>query len=139
MSDTIYLVACAKRKGAAPAAARDLYASDWFRSARAYVEAERRRWFILSALHGLLPPEQRIEPYDVTLKGQSAQRRRQWSEEVASALRHREPALGKVLLLAGEAYAQFLVPKLLANGIVVERPMLGLRQGEQLRWLKAHA
>ena len=46
----------------APAKAKDLYTSDWFRKARAYVEHRGGPWFILSAEHGLVDPETVIGP-----------------------------------------------------------------------------
>ena len=72
------LVACCgpRLKESAPAA--DLYISDLFKKARTYAE-RRGRWFILSALYGLLDPSAVIAPYDVTLKKMPAAKRREWT------------------------------------------------------------
>ena len=64
-----YLVACVSQKLDRRAPAAELYRSDWFRKALAYVEGTGARWFILSAAHGLVSPDQRLDPYDVTLRG----------------------------------------------------------------------
>src|SRR5690606_20391996 len=55
-SDVI-LIGCAKRKHPAAAPARDLYASPLFRKGRAYAEHAEVPWFILSAKHGLVAPD----------------------------------------------------------------------------------
>ena len=49
--------------------------------ARRYAE-RRGRWFILSALHGLLDPSAVIAPYDVTLKKMPAAKRKEWGQKV---------------------------------------------------------
>lgn len=63
----VALVACVAGKLEEPAAAEDLYTSVWFRYARAYAIQHADRWFVLSAKHGLVRPDQRIGPYDETL------------------------------------------------------------------------
>jgi hypothetical protein len=77
-NDAIILVACCGPKLAGPAPAADLYVSTLFKKARTYAE-RRGRWFILSALHGLVDPKMVIAPYDVTLKKMPAQKRREWA------------------------------------------------------------
>ena len=64
---TIYLVSCVSRKRATPHRAKDLYISDWFLKARAYVEDTHSPWFILSAEYGLVPPDKVLAPYERTL------------------------------------------------------------------------
>lgn len=141
---TVHLIACVKTKAAGPRAAKDLYRSDWFRKARAYVEAQGGPWFILSAQHGLLDPEAFIAPYDDTLLTMPRSARMAWATRVHAALlaRRLTPSLGaRVVILAGARYREFLEPWLAAqdpNGARVEIPMRGLGLGQQLAWLKAH-
>jgi hypothetical protein len=114
-----------------PSPAADLYISDLFKKARTYAE-RRGRWFILSALHGLLDPTAVIAPYDVTLKKMSAAKRREWGRRVRDQM-ETEGLIGLPLVaLAGEDY----VKPLLAAGLIVEQPMKGLGIGEQKQWLK---
>src|SRR6202045_437437 len=80
-NDSIILVACCGPKLSKPAPAADLYVSSLFKKARTYAE-RRGRWFILSALHGLLDPTEVIAPYDVTLKKMPARKRREWGQKV---------------------------------------------------------
>ena len=60
----VVLVACAKSKVSQPAAAKDLYSSARFRKARAYAEKLGDPWFILSAEHGLVAPDEWLAPYE---------------------------------------------------------------------------
>lgn len=128
----LYLVACTKTKAPTPRQARDLYAaSDWFAKARAYVEALRAPWFILSAEHGLLDPDQVVTPYETTLLRMSAAERRAWGLRVLDQLAA-SGALGRpVTFLAGQHYRTELEPQL-ADSFT---PMRGLGLGEQKAWL----
>lgn len=51
-----------------PALAKDLYCSRLWNARRASAEATGDEWLILSAMHGLIDPTQRLEPYDLELK-----------------------------------------------------------------------
>ena len=105
----IGLVSCVKSKLARPAPARDLYTSALFRGARCSVERSCGRWFILSALHGLVGPDEVLEPYEKTLTTATRDERRRWSRGRSLAL---ERELGPVgshsfEVHAGAAYANF--------------------------------
>ena len=64
---TTHLVSCVSKKQNSAQPARELYVSAWFLKARAYAEAHGERWFVLSAEHGLLRPDDVIHPYEKTL------------------------------------------------------------------------
>ncbi len=132
MSAPVYLVACVGQKRPTPARARDLYQSDWFKKARAYVEAQGGRWFILSALHGLIPPGRVIDPYNVTLATMSAAERRAWGERVAAQLAGKIGPRTRVVILAGRLYRD---PLASWTGNRATVPMEGLGIGEQKAWL----
>jgi len=83
---SIYLVSCVSRKRERACRARELYVSDWFMKARAHVEATGSEWFIVSAAHGLLHPDERIAPYNVTLLRMPAPARRDWAALVLEQL-----------------------------------------------------
>ena len=59
---TVALVSCVSMKRSTPCQARDLYVSPWFLKARAYVEAGKSPWFILSAEYGLVRPDRVVAP-----------------------------------------------------------------------------
>jgi hypothetical protein len=132
----IGLVGCTKSKVAHAAPAGDLYlASPLFRGRREYVERTCDRWFVLSAKHGVVSPDQVLEPYDVRLAGAPTRVKREWTDRVLHELKER---LGDVRgiefeIHAGNDYWGFgLVDGLAARGAKVEIPTTGLSQGEQL-------
>jgi len=61
-------VGCGKGKLDHATKARYLYTGSLFRKANAYCIANYDEWFILSAKHGLLDPNDVIDPYDLSLK-----------------------------------------------------------------------
>src|SRR5699024_9558468 len=74
----VVLVGCVKSKRASGAPAKDLYTSGYFAKMRAYAESTGKPWFILSAEHGLVAPDQWLEPYDCYLPNESPAYRREW-------------------------------------------------------------
>lgn len=135
MPERIALVGCVKTKLDVPAPAKDLYISPLFRGRRAHVERTCGRWFVLSALHGMLGPDEVIAPYDHTLQRVSARGRRAWTGEVLAQLDQRlETIVGRVIEIhAGAAYAGHgLIEGLEARGATVDWPVAGLALGEQL-------
>ncbi len=134
MTRPVHLVACVSQKRAEPARARDLYQSDWFRKARAYVTAQGGRWFILSAHHGLVAPARMIEPYNVTLGDMPAIERRAWGERVSAQLAEQIGPRTPVVILAGRRYRD---PLAAWAGTRASVPMEGLGIGQQKAWFAA--
>ena len=132
---SLCLVSCVGRKRSSPAPASDLYTSPWFRKARAYAERVGGPWFVLSAKHGLVQPDEMIAPYDLTLNTMPVADRRRWAAKVLTQLEPHLDGVGSVVFLAGQRYREFLTPSLRSRGLVVSVPMQGLRIGEQLSWL----
>lgn len=131
-------MSCVSKKAEYPCRARDLYESDLFRKARAYVEQFNQPWFILSAEYGLVNPDAIIAPYDRTLNTMSIKERRRWADGVSGALVKFVPDHHIVTFLAGHRYREFLTDDLRQRGVKVDVPMEGLRIGEQLSWLRKH-
>src|SRR5699024_2883574 len=82
----LVLGGCVKGKLDRPARANDLYTSPYFRKMRAYAERLPGPWFILSAEHGLVHPEQRLAPYNWYLADAGAAYRREWGPRVVAQL-----------------------------------------------------
>jgi len=135
----VALVSCVKSKGSVAAPAKDLYTSTLFKRMRAYAEVHADAWFILSAEHGVLHPEQIVAPYERTLKKMSRDDRHAWAERVREQLRAVLPARAKIVLLAGLPYRRPIEPFLRQLGHSVIVPMEGLPIGKQLQWLKQEA
>lgn len=103
---------------------------------RKYAEQNADRWFILSAEHGVLDPHEIILPYEKTLNKMLKHERSIWADRVKSKLLQLIPEKSSIVILAGERYRVALVPFLQNQGHAVEVPMVGLKLGFQLRWLK---
>ncbi|MEJ2345577.1 MAG: hypothetical protein P8076_15550 [Gammaproteobacteria bacterium] len=133
-SSAVYLVSCVSSKQPVRAPARELYVSTWFLKARRFVEATGMPWFILSAEHGLLNPEEEVAPYEKTLNAMAVNERRTWARRVIDAMDRRLPHADRVVVLAGARYREFLLGYLKERFRIVEVPLAGLRIGEQLSW-----
>lgn len=137
--ERIGLVGCVKSKRNAAAPAGDLYTSPLFTGRKRRVAANCSRWFILSAKHGLIVPDQFIEPYDETLttKGQAA--RRAWSSGILIQLREVLGDIGQYdyEIHAGASYvAHGLRAGLVSSGANVSLPAEGLTLGQQLAFYR---
>ena len=152
----VFLVTCTKAKGQRsrikPVPAKELYLpSNLFAAARRLVETTIAclknegidgEWFIISAKHHLLPPDQPVSYYDKTLLNKSPAYRRKWSEIVASQLQQWLQRVGwniedtEVIILAGPTYSEFLIPLLCNLGLTVFDPFFTI-SGEG-RWSTYH-
>lgn len=131
----IGLVGCVKEKQHRPAAAKDLYTSALFRGRRRFVERSCDRWYVLSALHGLVDPAVVLEPYDVTLVGAGRPTKRDRATKVLAQIDQQVGSVfGAVVEIhAGADYRDWgLVEGLRARGALVSVPTEGLTQGRQL-------
>ncbi len=135
----VALVSCVKLKMASAAPARDLYVSSLFRGMRAFAEANADTWYILSAQHGVLRPDQVTAPYERTLNKMRKPERTAWALRVQKTLCEILPAQAEVILLAGMRYREDVEPFLRDRGYSVTVPMDGLGFGNQLKWLKQDA
>jgi hypothetical protein len=131
----VALVSCVKSKRSSPAPAGELYTSALFTRLRAYALANADTWYILSAEHGLLHPEQVIAPYEKTLNTMRKSARAMWAARVQRQLLEALPPGAEVVILAGERYRADLVPFLSEHGFSVRVPLQGLSFGRQLQHL----
>lgn len=139
MPRRIGLVGCVKEKRRVPGAAKDLYTSTLFMGRRRAVERSCDQWFVLSTLHGLVDPGQRLEPYDVTLNTIGRNERRRWAAGVVQALQERLGTLQEhhFELHAGANYLEFgLIEALTRQGATVSWPTRGLPMGKQLQYYR---
>lgn len=135
---TIALIACAASKLSHPAPAADLYTSQLFRKSQAFARQTRKHWFVLSAKHELLRPEEVVDPYEQTLNTMPRADREAWAGRVFSQLHPSLHPGDRITMLAGQRYREFLLPLLQREGYAVKVPLDGMRIGEQLQWLKRH-
>lgn len=130
------LIGCVSRKESAARRAKDLYRTELFSRRRAYAEASGRPWLIVSALHGILDPEDVIEPYDVRITDLERPVRDQLADGIVADLDDRFGPLNGALfeVHAGEEYVRVLTQGLRPRGARLVNPLRGLRIGEQLAW-----
>jgi hypothetical protein len=136
----VLLIGCVKGKQAEERPAQYLYRSPLWKARREYAIRSGSRWFILSALYGLLGPDEVIAPYDLALVDVPAAGRRTWAEDVAESLEKQVGPLDKVTLEihAGGAYRRALEPTLVRRGAAVSAPTATIRGvGAQIAWYHA--
>lgn len=135
----IVLVTCVKTKADRPSPAKDLYTSALFRKQRAYAERYGAPWFILSAEHGLVAPDEWLSPYERYLPEMSRSFRAAWSAWVAARLELLAGPLANmtVEVHAGSVYLDAVRPELEALGAIVVDPLKGLSMGQRLSWYVA--
>ncbi len=114
---TIVLISCVKKKliGAKNVTAKDLYISPLFKKAWAYAnQLNADKIFILSAKHGLLNPESKIDDYDISLVKAKVSERKDWTVKVIEQMEQEGISLqdDKFVILAGKNYYDFLQEKL---------------------------
>ena len=145
----LVLVGCGKEKLVSvdqPVLARHLYTGPLFTARYESVVASNRPWMILSALHGVLHPDEKILPYDVTIADLKGEKRILWQQKVRTSLfryfSHCDPpsrndTLGKTIQLhAGTDYFNALNEALCGLGIEVQQAMQGKGIGEQIKAYK---
>jgi hypothetical protein len=132
---TVVLVSCSAGKEAKSMPAEELYNSDLFKKQMEYAKklANSADIFIISAKYHLVPLRKVIAPYNLTLKEMPANEREKWAEVVLKQLKDEGYNLDKdkFVILAGNAYRQYLEPHM-KN---VEVPFEGLRIGQQKKAL----
>lgn len=132
--ETFVLISCCKDKLNFSARAENLYISAGFRKRLAYARLLNPDGiYVLSAKHHIVPLDKIIEPYDVCLKDKNPAERKDWAQICWSQLdMFSNRKNDNYIILAGLDYYEELVKGL----IHYEIPTKGLKQGEQLSWLK---
>jgi hypothetical protein len=132
----LLLVTCVKAKAASPRPARDLYVSPLFRKQRAYAEGLGVPWFILSAEHGLVGPDEWLAPYERYLPDTPPAYQEAWGRWVVARLALLAGELtGRVVEIhASSDYVRTIEAPLREQGAVILEPLKGLRPGERLAW-----
>lgn len=130
----IVIASCTKRKRDELSPARLLYSpSAYFRKQRAYAEAVGDEWWIQSAEHGLVHPDDEIGPYDT--RADQLDDLDGWAKTIATELWARRSTEATIELLGGAAYTDPLTPHLEERGFEVHEPLRGLAIGKRMQKL----
>lgn len=152
---TIALIGCGRRKLPRPAPACELYTGSLFQACRDWAETHADAYWIASAKHLIVAPDQVIEPYDLSLRHLDADTRRWRTRQIQLHFRSRwveccrfeKGPLGfvvaverpQVVLLASRDYLfgfrewQDRYP---TDSFEFETPLAGLGIGKQMAWLR---
>lgn len=117
----VILTQCVKEKSDSRKQAKDLYTSDYFVKQRQYAELRGDEWYILSAEHGLVHPDQELDPYDRHIDSVKTPI---WGEDVAEDLNNLYDD-ATIVFLGGKKYTE-PVEKRLSDSLTVEKPLSGL-------------
>lgn len=129
-----WFIACGKSKLTESAEAVHLYTGQLFRRRLEFALARSGKPpRILSAKHGVLDPEQIVEPYDQTLAKKRKAERERWSFDVAGRLLRTTVAGDRLFVLAGALYVDGWSAALRASGRQVDHLFRGLPMGKQLQ------
>jgi hypothetical protein len=135
----IALVACVSQKIERSAPAEELYQGTWWNAAKGFAQMRPGRWFALSALHGVVPPTQMLDPYDETLIGKPKAERLKWAERVIDQLGQIASPGAEITFVAGRKYREFVIPKLLTQPEelwTARVPAAGLNIGQQVQFFR---
>ena len=135
-SPDILLISCVKSKQPQAVVAKDLYVSPLFRKERLYAEQKGIIWYILSAEHGLVMPDQWLAPYEKYLPNESRTYQEEWGRRVVAELELAQGSLhGKIIEIhAGSIYLNSIRPHLVSRGAKILDPLHGLPMGKRLQW-----
>lgn len=95
------LVGCGADKKRGVHEAADLYASPYFTAKQRFAEAFTDAWWIISAKHGLVAPDDQIRDYDTEVREIDVG---EWLDDIQAALAAYWEAPQEVWVLVGEAY-----------------------------------
>ena len=129
------LIACSKTKGSHRDLARNIYISPLYRKSVLATKAWGVPFSILSAKHGLLGPDELIEPYKLTLKGKSISFKSQWAARVTTQIHEQLDSQKHLIVLAGDDYLQPLLATPTDRPPNYFIPMKGLSLGNRLAFL----
>lgn len=151
---TLALIGCGKKKRSIPCPARELYTGPLFTASRDWAEANAQAYWIASAKHLVLEPEQVVEPYDLALDDLDAETRRFRVRQIQYQFHNRwvdfcRFAMGpngfivavekpRVVLLASRQYLAGFheLRQRHADCYEFEDPLAGLGIGERIAWLR---
>lgn len=129
------LISCSKSKLATKAPARELYTGSLFQKAVAWAERHEHPWFIISALHGLITPDQTIQPYDFTIKELRKREREAWAYRATCQLSKYASKGSHAFMIMPKLYRLHIQTTLREVGITYENPVERMGIGQQMKWL----
>lgn len=128
--DTIVLVGCGKSKEPDKQPSWRLYRKTYFESKMTAAMVIGVP-FIASAKYGLVRPDDRIEPYDETLRNASDSEKQEWGSEVVDEIPER---FDQAVVLAGRDYAEPIKANVSSDFTVYDPFQAFGGNGKQMGW-----
>lgn len=136
-AEPLFALPCGRRKLRSAAPARLMYASPRFGRLRSIAEILAADYCVVSAKHGLLDPDQVIEPYDLDLVSLSAEARELWAREVLSQLAGRGGHRPFILLTTGAYLSELLAANCRREQpLTLFTPFAGLSEASEDEWIE---
>lgn len=136
MANSLGLVSCGKLKKNYRCPAREMFAaSDLFKKAYEYAIKHYDCVAILSPKHGLLVPDEEVDP-DFTWHLMTSGEQDEWARNVLAQLKSKLPMsrISDVFFHSGAVYRNRLTKLLEAEGIHCVTPLENLGLGRQRAW-----
>lgn len=134
---TVVLISCCSLKADYRCAAEYMYISPLFKKSLEYARSltTDENIFILSAKHHLIPLDQEIDPYNVTLNTMKVTSRKEWAEKVNKQISEipNISSANKIIILAGQRYREFLDFPISSENVIC--PFYKKTIGKILHWL----
>ena len=134
----IVLISCVAKKMDGEHEAYKLYSpstlfkAHWNYSLECLKKNPKSEIFIISALHGVISPFEKIKKYDVTLKTMKKDEKKEWADRVVKKLKQMfDLNKTKFIILAGKDYYENLI-KLLPNYKLIPNEPLPI--GKRMQW-----
>ncbi|MCF6408850.1 DUF6884 domain-containing protein [Pseudalkalibacillus salsuginis] len=135
MKQSIGLLATGRKKLDHPAPVLEFYTSPLFQKSVQYAKEHYDRFYFYNAKDGLLVPDQKLEPYDLSIKTFSIMEKKVWARKVIETFMQYESQEDVLVYLhGGKVYRDHLEPQLEQKGYEYTIPMKGLGIGQQLAW-----
>ncbi|TAL42050.1 MAG: hypothetical protein EPN91_09290 [Salinibacterium sp.] len=138
----VALVGCGKLKAKRRSPARDLYIGLPFRLAMRHATDTADDVHILSALHGLLNPFTKVDPYDFSMVQLPPDKHLAWGQRVLYTLRIAYPMQRlRVVFYAGQQYIRPIMKAVTDEDCywTFVDPLMGLDLFQRIRWFKDNA
>lgn len=133
----VALVACVKQKKEGIHPAHELFTSAWFVKAKEYIEkVDFDDWYILSAKHHLVSPDQLIEYYPEHLNQYPKEQIDVWAKKTASQIAAKNLSNEQLYIIGSEKYRA--IKSYLPDADIIE-PLKGMGISQQMSWMHSQA
>lgn len=112
MVDNIIIIQCSKSKVNSKTKASELYTSQRFKLSKKIADKYAKKWFILSAKHGLIRPDSVIAPYDFTINDLSINEKQNYFSKIIDQIRKLNLTNSRLIFLTDPDYTNEVINSL---------------------------